>query len=285
VVSEWLPKAVTQKVSNDCNATPQNFYPGTIYNSDYMGTQNTSSATTTAAPGAPGTGGSTARFTISNNALYIVDNNNLHVYDISNTTSPQQVSNNNLGWSIETIFPYKKHLFMKVVYISLFALLVSALPFVASAQDAQESIPTPVVTGVITGAGPVTVGSTAALADTNTGGMWSSSNVAVATVSKHGIVTGMSAGTATISYAYADASFLLVIDVATITVNTTSTGANSDDRKAFIGAPVLLDIAPSIWIANDIAIPGVNVAFSSISTNTSAHHAFFVCDVLGFVTR
>ena len=175
---------------------------------------------------------------------------------------------------------------MKAVYISLFALLVSAIPFVASAQDAQESIPTPVVTGVITGAGTVTVGSTAALADSNTGGMWSSSNVAVATVSKHGIVTAVSAGAATISYAYADASFSLVIDVATITVNTTSAGATSDDRKAFIGAPVLLDIAPSIWSNNDVAIPGLNAAFTStLSSKTSTSHAFPAGEEFGFVTR
>ena len=175
---------------------------------------------------------------------------------------------------------------MKAVYISLFALLVSTIPFVASAQDAQESIPTPVVTGVITGAGTVTVGSTTALADTNTGGMWSRSDAAVATVSKHGIVTAVSAGSATISYAYADASFSLVIDVATITVNTTSTGVNSDDRKASIDAPVLLNIAPSMWGNNEIAIPGLNAAFVSAPSNsTSVAQIFPAGNEFGFATR
>jgi len=175
---------------------------------------------------------------------------------------------------------------MKAVYISLLALLVLSLPFVASAQEVQESIPTPVVTGVITGAGTVAIGSTAALADSNTGGMWSSSDVAVATVSKRGIVTGISAGTATISYAYADASFSLVIDVATINVNNTSTGATTEDRKAYIGVPVLLDIAPSVWDCNDIAIPGINASFSSVLNNkTIQSRNILVCDDLGFVTR
>ena len=175
---------------------------------------------------------------------------------------------------------------MKAVYISLFALMVLSFPFIASAQDTQESIPTPVVTGVITGAGTVTIGSTTALADSNTEGMWSSSDIAVATVSKGGIVTGVSAGTATISYAYADASFSLVIDVATINVNNTSTGATTEDRKAYIGVPVLLDIAPSVWGSNDVVIPGVNASFFSVLNNTTTQsRAIRVCNDLGFVAR
>ena len=175
---------------------------------------------------------------------------------------------------------------MKAIYISLFALLVSSAPFIACAQDTQESVPTPVVTGVIAGAGTVTVGSTEALVDTNEGGMWNSSNNAIATVSKHGIVTGIAAGTVTISYAYADANFSLVIDVATVTVNSTATGVNTEDRKACIGEPLLLDITPSLWGTDDAAIFGLNVSFASLLNNANVTpRSFHTCANLGYVAR
>ncbi len=57
-------------------------------------------------------------------------------------------------------------------------------------------------TGVypISGSGTVCLGSTIALTDSTTGGTWSSSNPAIATVSSTGVVTGISTGTCTITY-------------------------------------------------------------------------------------
>lgn len=52
----------------------------------------------------------------------------------------------------------------------------------------------------ITGPYSVCVGSTAAMSTTTTGGTWSSSSTATATVSSSGVVTGVSAGTAWITY-------------------------------------------------------------------------------------
>ena len=52
----------------------------------------------------------------------------------------------------------------------------------------------------ITGNNSVCVGSTTALSNATVGGTWSSSNEAVATVSANGLVNGLSAGTAIISY-------------------------------------------------------------------------------------
>ena len=55
-------------------------------------------------------------------------------------------------------------------------------------------------TGVITGPSTVCSGSSIILADTVNGGVWSSSNGAVATVTSGGVVAGVSAGTVVISY-------------------------------------------------------------------------------------
>jgi len=52
----------------------------------------------------------------------------------------------------------------------------------------------------ITGPGIVCAGSTINLADATTGGIWSSSNTGIATVSSSGLVNGISAGDAVISY-------------------------------------------------------------------------------------
>lgn len=62
-------------------------------------------------PGA-GTGGSTARFTISGNTLYIVGNTSLQSYDISNTSNPIKKTKTDLGFGVETIFPYQNNLFI-----------------------------------------------------------------------------------------------------------------------------------------------------------------------------
>jgi hypothetical protein len=61
-----------------------------------------------------GIGGSTARFTIIGNYLYTVDHKNLRVFDISNSAnfSNALVNTVNVGFEIETIFPFKNRLFI-----------------------------------------------------------------------------------------------------------------------------------------------------------------------------
>ncbi len=71
------------------------------------------------------------------------------------------------------------------------SLLLTCLVFVSGSSFA------------ITGAPVVCVGSTTALTDPGIGGVWSSSNGMVATVGTSGIVTGVAAGVATISYTIA----------------------------------------------------------------------------------
>ena len=56
------------------------------------------------------------------------------------------------------------------------------------------------VPGAITGGSPICIGGTTSLADTPLGGAWVTGNPLVATVSDVGIVTGISAGTAVITY-------------------------------------------------------------------------------------
>lgn len=57
-------------------------------------------------------GGSTARFAIKENTLYVVDDQRLKVFDISKENESRQLSNEQVGWGIETIFPFGDLLFL-----------------------------------------------------------------------------------------------------------------------------------------------------------------------------
>ncbi len=105
------------------------------------------------------------------------------------------------------------------------------------------------VVAAITGASGTTVGSTAQLASTTTGGTWSSSNTAVATVSSTGLITGVAAGTATITYAVTSgactSSVTKVITIAAAPVNNNPPVAVADAYSAVKGATLT------------VAVPGV----------------------------
>ncbi len=59
-----------------------------------------------------GKGGSTARFASSGDYLYTVNQSQLQIFDISNPANPANVANLQIGWGIETIFPYVDKLFI-----------------------------------------------------------------------------------------------------------------------------------------------------------------------------
>lgn len=65
----------------------------------------------TAAP-QTGVGGSTSRFTIVNDYMYAVSNSELYAISIANGDNPQLTATKNMGWNIETIYPFKDRLFI-----------------------------------------------------------------------------------------------------------------------------------------------------------------------------
>ncbi len=65
------------------------------------------------APGSPfGMGGSMARFTLMNNNLYTVSISHLNVFNIAVPEKPGFKKEIELGWNIETIYPFKDRLFI-----------------------------------------------------------------------------------------------------------------------------------------------------------------------------
>jgi len=59
-----------------------------------------------------GQGGSMARFTLMNDYLYTVGVDELGLFDVKNASSPSYIKSINLGWGVETIFPYDNKLFI-----------------------------------------------------------------------------------------------------------------------------------------------------------------------------
>jgi hypothetical protein len=59
-----------------------------------------------------GQGGSMARFTLMSGHLYAVDENSLRVFDVNKEDEPTFIKNVDLGWGIETIFPFQEKLFI-----------------------------------------------------------------------------------------------------------------------------------------------------------------------------
>lgn len=73
--------------------------------SSFSGASPSASTTT-------GQGGSLARFAVSGNYLYSVDEQQLKVFNISNPADPVLKKSVQIGFAIETIFPFKDKLFI-----------------------------------------------------------------------------------------------------------------------------------------------------------------------------
>lgn len=83
------------------------WYPESNYYADNKSYSSASSSSSI------GVGGSMARFAIVENYMYTVSNSDLNVFDISKSFDPAFSKKASLqNWSIETIFPFKGHLFI-----------------------------------------------------------------------------------------------------------------------------------------------------------------------------
>ena len=119
-------------------------------------------------------------------------------------------------------------------------------PGIATRPDTVYTIPVPTA---ITGATNVCVGGTTTLADASFGGVWSSSNPSVATITSAGVVTGVASGTDEIYYAVSNSCGSMT-DSVMITVQTAPTaGAISGASSVCQSATITLTDAATggIW--------------------------------------
>lgn len=59
-----------------------------------------------------GRSGSMARFAVLDSFLYCIDYNQLYVFEIISPETPRYVNKINVGWEIETLFPYQNYFFI-----------------------------------------------------------------------------------------------------------------------------------------------------------------------------
>ena len=116
----------------------------------------TRNATTT------GSGGSLARFAIAGNYLYMVDKTDLKVFSLVNPGNPVLVNTTEIGFEIETIYPFKDKLFIgstSVVHI-----------FSIDDPEHPQKLSTAISPQVLRRCDPVVAKDTVAYATLNTNG-------------------------------------------------------------------------------------------------------------------
>ncbi|MBX2906616.1 MAG: Ig-like domain-containing protein [Taibaiella sp.] len=133
------------------------------------------------------------------------------------------------------------------------------------ATHAVTAIAVPTV-GSTTGATVICAGSTSDLDNSVSGGAWTSSDATVATVDGTGLVTGVAAGTASITYANTN-SCGTAEDMVTVTVNASSaaiTGANT----LCLGGTTTFTIsdAAGTWSSSNVAAATVNASTGVITS-------------------
>ena len=132
------------------------------------------------------------------------------------------------------------------------------------------------VLSVINGTTSVCVNSTSSLSNTATGGVWTSSNPAVAAInSTTGLVTGVSAGTSTISYTVTNGNNCSTTATATVTVNARPVAAFT------INTPIQCFTGNSFVFTNTSSTPSGSIAsqlwsFGDLqtATTTDATHSY-----------
>ncbi|MBX2904615.1 MAG: gliding motility-associated C-terminal domain-containing protein [Taibaiella sp.] len=111
------------------------------------------------------------------------------------------------------------------------------------------------IPGVIAGNLPVCPGSTRALSNSATGGTWSCSPSSIATISSTGVLTGVSGGTASVTYTAACGTVYAVVTV--------------NDLPGSISGNVPVCPAASITLTNSLAGGAWTISPTSVATITS----------------
>ena len=107
VIVNWVRHDTT--IKNDCD-NRMSFLDRS--GGVFFAFSSASTAASSSAASPVGVGGSMARFTIMNDRLYTVSSSHLDVFNIADPSNPLHVKNINLGWNIETIYPFGDKLFI-----------------------------------------------------------------------------------------------------------------------------------------------------------------------------
>ena len=106
IISSWEKRdtIITEKVELDSWLKMGNVFMSYAASTDKAGSAVSVSPV--------GIGGSMARFTVVNDRLYTIGTSELSVLNISMAAEPRMVTTKNIGWDIETIYPFMNKLFI-----------------------------------------------------------------------------------------------------------------------------------------------------------------------------
>lgn len=119
VIVDWVKKDTTINV--DCGnggffginfEKDQSFLYNDVASLSSYASNNSGSGTSSKSVSPFGVGGSMARFAIEGYHLYSVTQSDLNVFDITIPEKPGLTNKVNIGWDIETIFPFQEKLFI-----------------------------------------------------------------------------------------------------------------------------------------------------------------------------
>lgn len=105
VVTGWEVRKVTRKLAS-------RVYPIYGYEDAWVNDATRGDITSGITGNGVGTGGSMARFGITDNTLYAVDNTNIHVFSVADPDTLVFRKEFNVGWNIETLFILDETLFL-----------------------------------------------------------------------------------------------------------------------------------------------------------------------------
>ena len=140
---------------------------------------------------------------------------------------------------------------------------------------------TPTVTA-ITGSTNICIGSSSVYTDGTTGGGWISSNTAIATVNSAGVVTGISAGTITLTYFVTNTCGSATTSKS-VTVNSLTAGVISGAASIAVGASTTLTntVSGGVWSSAHTAIATIGTTGSvtgvAVGTDSIKYSVTNVC--------
>lgn len=119
-INDQIEEIATETTKTDCEGSfnvlpyliPVTWFGRYYLANDFAYTSISSGQKTSTVTPTTGVGGSMARFAITNDQLYVVSSNTMQLFNIGDPTKPIKGKTINMGWNVETIFPYRSNLFI-----------------------------------------------------------------------------------------------------------------------------------------------------------------------------
>jgi hypothetical protein len=118
VITDFVEKKTVTIEESDCSGGDLQPWGGRFFDNGIAFRAESAANFSSMAAIAPGSGsgsgvgGSMARFTIEGDDLYLMDGAHIQRIDVEDETNPLVENRMEIAWDIETIFPYKSHLFI-----------------------------------------------------------------------------------------------------------------------------------------------------------------------------